>query len=48
MGLSVLKDKLWPIKNFKSLFEKNLFESGSAKPEVVRSTPEQKPGKRLI
>ena len=35
--LGLLKGKPWPIKNFRSYLSKNLFESGSAKPEVVRS-----------
>ena len=39
MSLYLLKDKLRPIKNFKS-FSKNCFELGRAKPEMVRITPQ--------
>jgi len=34
----MLKDKLGHIQHFKSLIDQKLIESGSAKPEVVRST----------
>lgn len=37
--MCLIKDKLKHIKHFNSLFEQNLLESGSAKPEMVRSTP---------
>lgn len=33
-----LKEKLRPMKNFKSLFEQNWIQKGNAKPEVIRDT----------
>lgn len=46
--LSALKDKLRYIKFLKSLFIGNWFQSGSAKAEVVRSTPPAGAGSKVF
>lgn len=43
----MLQDKLKHIKNFKSLIERNRFQFGSTKVEVVRDTTYRSPGKDL-
>ena len=44
----VLKDKLRHTKDFKSLYERNQFKLGSAKPEALRTTPLIELGARLL